>query len=232
MLRNNPLHNATVDQGLMRWVGNYLDDGGSNINFLWIGEFQPADANLPGSPPQRGFSLVRDDSRGGRSAISLYDPSAQSGDGLKQRLQISSGDGEQLFTESRDGGWSFPQEGIPMYGRDSDLSLWPGNTGAAFSSIHEGRVSIVGNKVAYRVWDATTGGATGSFRLRVEGAGAGGADVTSPVHNLGVNANGVVDGEVDVSEARGLTVPIYWEAQVNNGVGKARSVIISLRCYS
>lgn len=239
MLRNNPLHNATIDEGLMKWIGNYAsttNQPSTNgvINYLWIGEFSPNDSNLPGNPPQKGFSLVRDDSRGGTAAIQLYDPNAQDGDGLKQQLLFGSGDGHHLMREAREGGVQWPQENVWMGSRDSDLALWPGNTGAGFSAIYEGRVNIIGRSIHYRVWDACTGGASGSFRLRVEGVGAGGVDVTSPVHVLGVNGNGVWDGVVDVGsgDGRGRTVPIYWEAKVDNAVGKARASVISVRCHT
>jgi hypothetical protein len=49
---------------------------------------------------------------------------------------------------------------------------------------------------------------------------------------LGVNANAIFDGEIDVSGMRGTTRVIRWEARVTNGVGKARASVISIRCYS
>ncbi len=238
LLRNNPLHNATIDEGVMTWIGNYVSTTGvyeaadGRIAMLWIGDLGPKDANLPGSPWQRGFALQRDDSRGGTAAIQLYDHDAEVGDGLKQRLVIASGDGDLLLDEDREGGWRWPEENVAMGARDSDLSLWPGNTGAGFSPIYEGRMNITGHTARYRIFDACTGGAAGEFRLKVEGAGPGGSDAISPVHVLGVNANGVVDGELDVSGARGLTKPCYWEARVTNGVGKARAAVITVRCYT
>ena len=230
ILRNNPLTDAVVSEGLVRWLGNYTNSGNPDkINFLWIGEFLPADVNLPGSPPQRGFSLVRDDSRGGISAIALFDGNPGGGGGLRQTLTISSGDNRRLMSESRDGGWSWPQDNIWMGALDSDLSLWTGTDAAAFSTIHEGRVNVVGNRVFYRVFGATTGGATGDFRLRVEDGGAG---IVGTTHTLGVNANSVFDDSVDVSALRGNTTTIRWEARRTNGVGKARSQVISMRCYT
>lgn len=229
ILRNNPLHNAAVAAGLMRWIGNYPSDGGDLINWLWLGEFLPADTNLPGSPPQKGFSLLRDDSRGGRSAINLYDPFPSTGDGLKQRLGIGSGDGERLFDESRQGGWKFPEEGVPVYARDTDMATWTGTDSGSFTPIYEGRVSIVGRHLAYRVWNATTGGATGQFRLKVE---YGSTVITGPVHSLPANSNGVVDNVVNVAALRGNTASIYWEVARTNASGKARASIISLRNFS
>lgn len=227
ILRNNPLHNAAIESGLMKWFGNYTDDDGSKRNFLWIGEFLPADTNLPGDPPQRGFSMVRDDSRG-TAAFNLYDPFPSTGDGLKQRLALLSGDGHGLMIESRQGGWNYPQAPIPMGHRDSDLSLWPGTDSGSFSGIYEGQMTLTGRDIAYRMWDACTGGATGQFRLRVEGS----VSLTSAVHTLPANGNGVVDSSMDVSAMRGETVTVYWEAARTNGVGKARASLISIRNFT
>jgi hypothetical protein len=229
ILRNNPLHNASVDSGLMRWLGNYTNTDGSRINHLWIGEFYPADPNLPGDPPQRGFSLVRDDSQGGQYAFALYDHNPSAGDGLRQTIHFRSGDGEQLAIESRQGGWYYPEENVWMGSRDSDLALWPGTDSASYSTIYEGRVNVIGTHLRYRVWNACTGGAAGNFRFRVQTEGG---DLVSAVHSLPANANGVLDSELDIRSARGRVIPVYLEAQRTNGVGKVRSSVISVRCSS
>lgn len=229
ILRNNPLVNAVVSKGLARWIGNYVSGAGPDkINFLWIGEFLPADTNL-GGVPQRGFSLVRDDSRGGRSAIAMYDANPSGGGGLKQCLFISSGDGKILMQESRDGGWNWPQDNVWMGALGSNTLNWIQTQSGTFDTIFEGRLNVVGNQVAYRIFAATTNGATGEFRLRVEGIGG---DVVGATHSLGVNASGVFDATVDVSASRGSTVTIRWEARRTNGVGEARSQVISVRCYT
>ncbi len=230
ILRNNPLTNAVVSNGLMRWIGNYTDAlDPDKINFLWIGDFLPADVNISPTTPQRGFSLVRDDSRGGVSAIAMFDPSPAASPGLKQVLWFTSGDGKQLMTESRDGGQNWPQDNVWMGALGSDTTKWPGTTSGTFDTLFEGRVNVIGNRVSYRIFAATTNGATADFRLRVEGIGG---DVIGSTHSLGVNASGVFDSFVDVSASRGTTVVIRWEAQRTNGVGEARSQVISVRCYT
>lgn len=227
ILRNNPLHNAGIEFGLMRWFGNYVDEDGSKRNFLWIGEFLPADTNLPGDPPQRGISMVRDDSRG-TAAFNLYDPFPGTGDGLKQRLFFGGGDGHRLFDESRQGGWAFPHQNIPMGALDSDLSTWTSTDSATFDSIFEGRLSVTGRHIGYRVWNAGTAGAAGEFRLRVEGS----VTVLGPTHVIAAGANAVADEVVDVSALRGENVTIRWDARRTNAVGRARAAVIAMRNYS
>ncbi|HJW36864.1 MAG TPA: hypothetical protein VJ769_09515 [Actinomycetes bacterium] len=230
ILRNNPLVNAVVSRGLARWIGNYISGPGPDkINFLWIGEFFPADTNLGPAVAQRGFSLVRDDSRGGRSAIAMFDPTPAGGGGLKQCLFISSGDGRILFQESRDGGWNWPQDNVWMGALDASLLNWTQTPSGTFETIFEGRANIVGNRIFYRMFAATTNGATAEFRLRVEGFGG---DVIGPTHSMGVNTSGVFDDSVDVSASRATTVTIRWEARRTNGVGEARTQCISVRCYT
>jgi hypothetical protein len=118
IMRNNPLVNAVVSRGLMKWYGNYQNPDGSPVNFLWIGEFLPSDPNL-GNRPQKGFSLVRDDSTHS-SAINLYDKSP--GTPLKQTLTLGSADGQPMMDESRNqGGWSFPRVFFPVNGASYNL---------------------------------------------------------------------------------------------------------------
>lgn len=230
ILRNNPLTDAVVSEGLVRWIGNYVSGGGPNkINFLWVGEFLPADTNLPGSPAQRGFSLVRDDSRGGVSAIAMYDANPAGGGGLKQTLFITSGDGDLLFREHRDGGWQWPEENVAMGTISNNIAQWAENGTGSYATIAEGRANIVGNRLHYRVFCATTNGATGDFQLRAEGFGG---DVIGPTHSLGVNSSNVFDSSVDISASRGRTITVRWEAKRTNGVGEARSQVISVRCFT
>lgn len=232
ILRNNPLHNAAVDSGLMKWFGNYQDEEGDTINYLWIGEFFPADSNLPGSPPQKGISMIRDDSRGGMAAFALYDHAPATGDGLRQTIHVGSGDSHRLYHEHRDGGVEWPRRNISMYARDSDLALWPGTDSASFSAIYEGQVSIIGHYIRFRMWDACTGGAVGRFRLRVQDHSGVNADIVSAIHDLPANANGVFDSEVNVSVLRGGNATVFWEAARTNGVGKARAVPIAINCFT
>lgn len=233
MARSNPLQNAVVSLGLIKWIGNYTNAGNPDkINFLWIGEFFPGDPNM-GGRAQRGFSLVRDDSRGGVSAIAMWDPTPNSGgSGLRQVVIITSGDGQRLFEESRDGGLRFPETALPMGPIGDSAQLWPGTAGVGFSTLWEGRVSIVGNKLRYRVFSYNDPGVASENRLKVE---LGGGDVFGPTHSLAAGAQTVFDSEVDVSAGRGTTVSFRWESRCTAGGGganKARASVISTRCYT
>lgn len=230
ILRNNPLTDAVVSHGLIKWIGNYTNAGNPDkINFLWIGEFLPADTNLPGNPAQRGFSLLRDDSRGGRSAIALYDPNPAAGGGLRQQLLIGSGDGQRLIHEHRDGGWAYPETNVAMGERWSDLTRWPSITSGSFDTLAEGRCSVIGNRLSYRMFAATTNGASAEFRMKVVGFAG---DILGTTHTLGTNSNGVFDSFLDISSQRGTTVPVIWEARVTGGGGEARTSVISVRNYT
>jgi hypothetical protein len=234
ILRNNPLHNGAVESGLVKWFGNYEDiDGSGKIVHVFIGEFHPVDTNLPGDPPQKGFALFRDDSGQNEDgfAFALYDPQPSFGDGLRQVLRFQSRDGAELWSEHRSGGIQFPRSDVMMNGRDSDLALWPGTDSASFSTIFEGRVSVIGHQLHYRMWCACTGGSNGQFRIRVESGGPE-PDVTGTTHALGINANGVFDDTVDISDFRGRTVTVYWEARRVSGTGKSRAVVISMQNYT
>jgi hypothetical protein len=231
ILRTNPLTNASVSTGLIRWLGNYFNGDGSNVNFLWIGEFLPADINLPGSPPQRGFSLVRDDSRGGVSAIALYDANPGASPGLKQTLFFTSGDGRRLMEESREGGQRWPEVSVPMGQVGSDAGAWAGTNTASpsYGTIWEGRFPVVGNRLHYRAFIGTDAATTGTFRMRVEMPGG---DVFGPTHTQGTPGNAVVDDSVDVSAARGISVRMFWEGSRTSGAGLARSSMLAVRCYT
>lgn len=228
MLRNNPLHNATVDAGLMKWLGNYdNNDGSGKIAYLWIGEFFPRDPNLDGDPPQKGIVMFRDDSRNGADgfAFALYDHAPSTPGGLKQTLHMNGGDGQSLYREHRDGGLDFPWNNVQMGPRDSDLLLWPGTNSGSFSSIYEGQFSVVGSRLHYRMWGACTGGSNGQLRLRCESSGSE-PDAIGPTHALGINANDVFEDSIDISAFRGRNVRCYWETRILSGAGKCRSALI------
>jgi hypothetical protein len=233
MARSNPLQNAVVSTGLIRWIGNYTNSSNPDkINFLWIGEFFPGDPNMGGGP-QRGFSLVRDDSRGGVSAIAMFDPAPNSGgSGLRQILIITSGDRQRLFEESRDGGQRFPEETVWLGPIGDSAQMWPGTPNVGFSTLWEGRASIVGNRLRYRTFCYCDPAVAGEFRMRVT---LDSGDVVGPTHVLGVGTQGVFEDEVNVAAGRGTTVALRWEGRCTAGGGgavKARSSIISARCYS
>lgn len=232
ILRNNPLTDAVVGRGLMRWIGNYTNSGDpEKINFLWIGEFNPADTNLPGNPPQRGISLVRDDSRGGESAFTMYDPSPGAGGGLKQTLHVRSGDAARLWDEAREGGQLWPEVNIPMWGVGSTTADWFGVTdnSPTWGRIFEGRVNIVGHSVEYTFYTAGTAGCAAEYRVRVQGSDG---DHVSATHAIGAGGAATFSGSVDVTTVRGNTHFIFLEGRRTNGVGVARATIHSMRCYT
>jgi hypothetical protein len=232
ILRNNPLTDAVVSEGLIKWIGNYTNAGNPDkINFVWIGEFFPADTNLPGSPPQRGISMVRDDSRGGISAFAIYDDNPGGGGGLKQTIHMTSGDNDALAMEHRDGGWRWPEENIYMGPFGSNVLDWIGTTGTTYPNgmLYEGWANILGNRIEYRVVGATTNGATADFRMRLAGVGG---DVVGPTHSLGVNSSAFFINGFDVSASRGTNRQLVLEAQRTNGVGEARATVLTARCYT
>ena len=232
MARSNPLQNAVVSLGLIRWIGNYTNlTNPDKVNFLWIGEFLPADPTM--GKPQRGFSLVRDDSRQGASAIAMYDPSPNlGGTGLRQVVIITSGDRKRLFEESRDGGQRYPEENVWMGMLGDSAQIWPGTTAGTFSTLWEGRVNVVGNKLRYRMFGYNDPGVSSEYRMRVS---LDSGDVNGPTHVAGAGVQGVLDSEVDVTAGRGTTVALRWEARATGGAGganKTRSSPISVRCYT
>lgn len=227
--RNNPLTDAVVSRGLIKWLGNYTNEASPDkINFLWIGEFLPADPNM-GGVPQRGFSLVRDDSRGGVSAVALYDSDVNAGGGLRQQLLFTSGDKRRLAIESRSGGWTYPEELIPFGPVGNDTLRWPGTQSGTFATLWEGRVNVLGRHIAYRLFIANDNGAAGEFRVRLE---APGGDIVSTTHAVGVDAQAVVDSSFLVASARGITCTIRLEGRRTNGAGTCRLSPMTVRCYS
>lgn len=228
ILRNNPLTDAMVSEGLIRWIGNYTNSGNPDkINFMWIGEFFPADPNL-GGIAQRGVSMVRDDSRGGVSAFAMFDPNPGAGGGLRQVLFLTSGDGDQLARESRHGGWGWPEENVAMCPLGF-TDQWPGTQSGTFDTLWEGRANALGRQLHYRVWFLATNGASGEGRIRVEGLEG---DVTSATTVVAVNGSQVVESSLDISASRGSTVPVRVEVRRTNGVGEMRALAISVRSYT
>lgn len=230
IMRTNPLTDASVSSGLIKWLGNYTDGGGNPINFLWIGEFNPADPNLPNAPSQKGFSLVRDDSRGGVSAIAMYDANPTASPGLKQTLFFTSGDGKRMMEESRDGGQRWPEEPVFMGPLGNSTAIWPAaNTTATFTTLFESRFSVVGNKLFYRMFCQADTATPGDFRMRVE---APGGDILGATHSLAAATSDVFDSNVDITACRGLTVRAFWEGSRTSGTGAIRSSPMSVRCFT
>lgn len=232
ILRTNPLTNAIISHGLMKWIGNHTKTASSDkIEFLWIGDFFPPDSTM-GGIPQKGVVMFRDDSSGGQYSWALYDHDP-GGDslGLRQTIHLQSGDGRRMYTEARHGGLLWPQSDIYMGVTSNDITQWAScSVGAAsFQTVAEGRVSVVGNHVVARYWAATTDGAAGEWRIRIETPSG---DILGPTRSLGVNANTAFEDQLDVTLQRGDTRVIRLEARTTNSTGKARAQPISFRCYT
>lgn len=223
IVSSNPLTNAVISRGLMRWTGNHLDVNGEPINFLWIGEFLPADTTM-GGIPQRGIAMWRDDSAGaayndGVLAFALYDHTpGEGGLGLRQTLHVRSVDNNQLYTEARHGGLQFPHAMIPMYeGSGTDRARWPSITSTSFVDVLEGYVSCTGNHVYGRYWVGTPAGVTAEFRMTASWSGG---STSSPIHTQPGATFGLREDTIDVTGARGQAgLQIKIQARVASGAG-------------
>lgn len=233
ILRNNPLTDAVVSHGLMKWIGNHANIFGSgNVNFFWVGEFLPADPTM-GGRPQCGVAMWRDDSTGGTLAFALYDHNpGGDGLGLRQTLHFDGGDGKQLWQEARNGGQRWPQVNIAMGMTSANVSEWQKTLGTAnnFQTIGEGRFSVLGNHVSARFWFGTIGGAAGEARVRIEVPG--GTDIVGNTFTMGVNSNNAFEDKINVSSQRGNTVVIRFEVRTTNSTGQACGSVISFRNYT
>lgn len=227
IMRNNPLVNAVVPSGLMKWYGNYQNPDGSQVNFLWIGEFLPGDPNL-GGKPQKGFSLVRDDSTHS-SALALYDRTP--GSPLRQIITLGSWDGQTIMDESRNqGGVAFPYQQIPTNRSDGQYTTFPKTASASPASLVEGRFSGTGCTLHYRIWGNSDAGVTGQVRIRcVDGA----LNVVGPWHAIPAAGNLIFDTTMDVTTLRGhRDINVLMEAQVLSGAGNVYCSLVVLNNYS
>lgn len=141
ILRSNPLANAITTYGLMQWVGRYQG------NYLWIGEFFPADPNQHdthgNSLPQMGFVVTRDDPQK-NIALSMYDWDPYVGGPLRQKLALNDADGRHIFAEGESGGWGWPRFPAPMMPNNSPYRMDTSDTTVCF-----GRSQVVGRHVEY-----------------------------------------------------------------------------------
>lgn len=233
ILRNNPLTNAVISQGLMRWLGNYLQPSGEPVNFLWIGEFLPPDPAM--GKPQKGVVLFRDDVTQGIYSFAMYDHNPGGGGlGLRQTIHLQSGDGIRLYEEARDWGLHYPQEMVPMGPNDQLVSNWPGTPVTPTSNwytLWEGRMNVQGSQLDYRFFCATTSGATGNFRVKID-AQDGQPDMFSTVYAVPVTSFLFVQGFLDVRIHRGRTVTVKLEAQDTNSTGRAHATVVAFRNYT
>lgn len=234
ILRSNPLTNAVVSRGLMRWIGNHVDANGNKVNFLWIGDFVPADTTM-GGISQRGVAMWRDDSTSvevnqGRLAFALYDHAPGDGGlGLRQTIHVRSLDGKDLLNEARNGGQSFPRMPIPM-GATGLPANWITTQNAAFHTLSEGQCSVVGKHVMARYWTGCTADATGEFQVVVEWAGGGTA--SGPVHAVAASTTPVFEDYIDVSAARGQTITVKIQGHRTSGAGTCYTAPIAFANFT
>jgi hypothetical protein len=229
IMRNNPLVNAVIPSGLMKWYGNYQNPDGSQVNFLWIGEFFPADPNM-GGKPQKGFSLVRDD--GSRmSAINLFDKAP--GTPLTQTLTVTSYDGQPLLDESRNtGGQSFPRLYFAMPGASYVLPAWPQITTGS-RDLCWGQTSAIGHLIDVQAWGVTDAGVSATYTVRADDGN--GHVVTGPPHNLTGGSNVAWLDTIDISSMRGAKiVTVYLNCSITAGGGSANAygLVQKAVCYS
>ncbi|MCG3756684.1 hypothetical protein [Amycolatopsis sp. Poz14] len=114
-VRTNPLRNAVVDEGVVRWRGAY-NSLGRDSYFVKIGEQDDAPRDPVRNAPQRGFSVRRDDPTGSE-AIRVYDHTAEqhpSGP-LRQKVAIFDYLGNRIVQEGELGGLTAPQMAVVLY---------------------------------------------------------------------------------------------------------------------
>ena len=223
ILRSNPLTNAVISQGLMRWEGNHTDVNGDKVNFLWIGEFQPNDPTM-GGIPQRGIVIWRDDSTAsavndGVIAFALYDHNpGGDGLGLRQTIHVRSVDNDTLVQEARNGGLQFPHSTIPMYeGPDTNRARWPSVTSTSFVTALEGYVSCIGNHVYARYWVSTPAATTAEYRVTASWSGG---SVTGATQVQGASIIALAEDTIDVTGARGQAdLQVKVQLRVASGPG-------------
>lgn len=226
IMRNNPLINAGIPSGLMKWFGNYTNPDGSKVNFLWIGEFLPGDPNM-GGKPQRGFSLVRDDQTHS-SALALFDRTP--GTPLVQTISIYGYDGQPLLEESRNqSGLAFPYQQIPTGRTDGFYTTYPNTPNTSITSLVEGRFSCTGPTMHYKIWGNSDAGTTGQVRIRCTD---GSTTIVSPWGAIPSAGNVFFDSTFDITTLRGhKDVNVFMEAQVLTGAGKVYCSLIALSNY-
>lgn len=234
ILRNNPLTNAVISHGLMRWTGNHVDINADKVDYVWIGDFLPADTSL-GGIPQKGIVFRRDDSTAagindGFYSFAMYDHDPGGGGlGLRQTIHWRSLDGGNLWGESREGGQSWPEFPIPMGPYGTNTALWPGTGSGTFQVLWQGWGNIVGRDLVAEYSGQSETGAACEFQVKV--FPNGGPSIDGPVRVVGVGATGHFKDTIDVTSVRGETRFIQLFGRVTNGVGRAAVTVTSFRSY-
>jgi hypothetical protein len=212
VMRNNPLVDAVITQGLTRFRGNYGGD------FAWFGEFFPGDKNLLdefGKPlPQRGISFVRDDPLH-QTAFVMYDNDPQVGVPLRQRIYMHDADGRGLMLEGYNGGRAFPDAPLVMYQRETidPNGVQIGSDVTVFS----GEGNLTGTRVRFAAAWGTAGGTPNwSWYVRFSG---GGVTITTPTVNGSGGGNFSLDQDVKSIQTVSNYINVDWHMWKTGGVG-------------
>lgn len=225
VMRNNPLEDAVISQGLTRFRGNYGGD------FAWFGEFFPADRNLTDdygkALPQRGISFVRDDPLR-NSAFAMYDFDPRAGEPLRQRIYMRDADGKLFLAEGFNGGRAWPDCPIVMYQRESfenPAATWTGDRVA-----YSGEGNLTGTRIDFSAaYTVSVGTDTISNFLRVSG---GGVTINTPTQSVTGNQN--LSLTVDVKTIFNVSdyVNVEWHIWRAAGTGSFLPRIYRCRSYS
>lgn len=212
VMRNNPLVDAVIDQGLTRFRGNYGGD------FAWFGEFSPDDRNLLddfGQPlPQRGISFVRDDPSHNQ-AFAMYDFDPRVGVALRQRIYMHDADGKPLLWEGYNGGRAFPDAAVVLYQRETidPNGVQTGSDVIVFSG--EGNLTGTRVKVA-TAWGTAGGSPNWSYYMRFSG---GGVTITTATVNGSGGGNFLMDIDVKTIQAVSNYINVEWHMWKTGGAG-------------
>lgn len=245
-MRSNPLYNAKIDGGLMVWRGNYAGGGGIQDSLLWIGGFSPNDGSK--NVPQRGFALTRDDPKHGW-ALYMFDPQGESRSGsdpLRQRVFMRDADNNQILSEARGGGLSWPLGQVPLYSSNQafqavrtdagtgmkSIPLGPGTVQGGLNNYFKGYGPMVGHRLKVFLNGFSSGPATFQYRFRAMFFDNQ-SDYVSTWATVG--AGQAIDTVWDIDFAGqdkvGRIVHVILEAQVTAGTAEW-CTLTPVHCYS
>jgi len=212
VVRNNPLVDAIIPQGLTKFRGNYGGD------FAWFGEFFPPDRNLVddfGNPqPQRGISFVRDDPLQ-QSAFVMYDNDPVAGVPLRQRIYMHDADGKALMHEGYNGGRAFPDGPLVLYQRETidPNGIQTGSDIVVFS----GEGNLTGTRVKFSAaWGTAGGSPNWSYYVRFSG---GGVTINTTTVNGAGGGNFSMDQDVKTIQAVSNYINVEWHMWKTGGAG-------------
>lgn len=224
LMRNNPLVDAVISQGLTKFQGNYGED------FAWFGEFFPADRNLVDDygnvQPQRGISFVRDDPSHNQ-AFAMYDFDPRAGEPLRQRVYMRDADGRPLMLEGFNGGRAFPDSAIVMYQRESFES--PTATWTSDRVVYSGEGDLTGTRVDFSAAYTASAADTISSFLRLSG---GGVTINTPTTALSNSQNIALTVDVSTIAAVSNYINVEWHMWRSAGSNPFLPRVYRCRSYS